>query len=128
MTNIQDDIKDLLDDYYKDECGLTDSEIKMIVDKSVYDQDLNLDVECAITHYIEEFLWDIGKPKLDDYAKTMADIKDFNDWLGDAPRTIQKISEYLDTECTSYDQETKMFLGDVLRGRTAGKFRDMREG
>ena len=124
---IQEWVEDLYDSCYK-ETNLTTSEIVSLVNGSDYDKELNNEIQCAVEDYIEEFLWDIGKPTKEFKNKIDVLEAEYLDWLVKNKRQqdIKSVGEFLDYKQYSYKCRNWYLICSILRGRECGEFRSER--
>ena len=124
---IQEWVQDLYDSCYKDS-NLTTSEIVSLVNGSDYDKELNYDIQCAIEDYIEEFLWDIGKPTRE--LKHRMDVlkHDYFDWLvkNHKQQCATAVVEFLSIKGYECGCKNWYLICSILRGRECGELRSER--
>lgn len=119
-------VEDLYDSCYE-ESNLTTSEIVSLVNGSDYDKELNYDIQCAIEDYIEELLWDIGKPTKEFKDKMEIYMNEYIKWLADNHKIqgIESAGEFMDIK--RFDGRASRYLvNSILRGRECGELRSER--
>lgn len=118
-------VADLVNSYYKKDCGLTTDEVTAIVNGSNFDKDLNYNIQCDVEDYIKECLWDLGKPTQKELERVTEIQNEFKKYKPTG-KTRNPVSLFMEEKKVARDQHDRCYLYRILNGIKSGDFRDDR--